>query len=862
MSIHTPKQTYFLPSLGLLVLAVALASQPVASALKLANVDVIAPVLPESWRSFPYLGACALGLVVLWLWLYFSHLNPLWDKRPLLAVFINHLAPMLFIAAGLASLDMGETGEISAISPPVMILVPILILGVPILLLVIERLTAFVLHKVGLFAYGHEMINLALRSLSASLRLKPGDAGLLRLCGLLYVSENEPAKAIAAIERLLPEEYRGDEELLQALEQAYRIQGDPQRALECLELLRSLRPGQAGLTRRILDDYLALGRDREALDLIEAGEMKLDMNLMLLRQRLMVKLGDVAQVIDQVQRLAAKEGPPHRQAIRLYKDLLELLPDNGEIRVNLGLLMIENPIEPVREEGAVLLEKALVEDPHRLYLARHLANYYMERKQPEKAKDHLRRLTSEGDADPDTYLTYAQMLADRNENEDAAEVLRNMLDLLPEEWRGHQRLARIYLSTGKIDEAEEAIEQAEELVPEESRSSVEYVRAEIDTVRKREALTRMEQELKTTGEISGEQRLEAIGEMLGVDEWTEKALDMCDQLREEHPEFLPRIEQLVIKGIEKSSRSFRLRDYLGDLLYQQQRFDDLLDLVRQMAEQSLDPPKVIIEGCRKILARVPSHIDARIELALAHRSRQDWQGVLDALDPLIASKGNPLEPEDKALWIEAAWRAGRLEDAVQVALPLFEHFKREPGFILMLLDILQEAGHFKEAFETWQAALEANPGEDRLKRLERQITKRWQEYRLGELEEQARTEPLTPTLHMEKAEIHRERNEFEKAIKHYQRAADEEDLAKVAMIRMAGTLVERGLFDLAQEVLEPIELTRELAEAQPGVKELFYQLARQMERNKRPAVAVRFYKKLFLIDASYEDVVHRLERLS
>ncbi|MCE5229196.1 tetratricopeptide repeat protein [bacterium] len=861
MITHSPKQTYLLPSLGTLLLALLLASQPVASAVEYAQLDILTRYLGNpTWRSILYIAISALVMLALWIRLYFTRLNPAWNHRSLLAVFINHMAPMVFVASILISWDYAEAKSISTIS---MIGVPALVLGVPLLLLIIERTVAMALYRVGLFAWDHEMFHLAIRCLGSDLRLRPGEPHLLRLCGLLFVIENEPEKAISMIERLKPEDYRKDEELLQALEQAYRVQGNQPRALECLELLRVLRPGsQAGLTRRIMDDYLALGRDREALGLIESGEMKLDLNLLILRQHLLVKLGEVAQAIDQLQRMAAREGPPHRQAIKLYQDLLELMPNSGEIRVNLGLLMIENPIEPVREEGAKLLEKALLEDPHRLYLARHLANYYMERKQPDKARDHFRRLTSEGDADPESYLTFAQMLSDSEEYDEAADVLRNMIDLLPEEWRGHYRLARVLLASHKIDEAESELAIAEELAPEEGRGSVEYVRGEIENIRRHQALTRMTKEMSEADEISGEQRLNLIDEMLGMEEWIDKALDACDQLREQHPELTPQIETLIQRGIERSKRNFRLRDYLGDLLYQQQRFDDLLELYRKMAEQSLDPPKVMIEGCRKIISRVPSHIEARLEMAIAQRARQDWQGVLDALDPLLTSKGSLLEPEDKALWIEAAWHAGRIDDAINVGLPLYEHFRHEVGFILMLLEILQEGGRYKDANEILQQAIEANPDEDRLKKVMRQITKKWQEYRLGELEEMARTRPLTPEQHMEKAELHRERSEFEKAITHYQRAAEQDDLAKIAMIRMAGSLIERGLFDLAQEVLEPIELSRELADAEPGVKELFYQLARQMERNKRPHVAVRFYKKLFLIDASYEDVVHRLERLS
>ena len=164
--------------------------------------------------------------------------------------------------------------------------------------------------------------------------------------------------------------------------------------------------------------------------------------------------------------------------------------------------------------------------------------------------------------------------------------------------------------------------------------------------------------------------------------------------------------------------------------------------------------------------------------------------------------------------------------------------------------------------EVWRQAKEKAPDDERLRRLERTLVKRVRLHRMEELTQIDREDRLTPADHFEKAELHHELGEFDKAIVHYQRASEEKSIGQLALAKMAMTLCERGMFDLAQEIMEPIEVTRELAEEHPDVKKLLYELARTMERIKRPQIAVKFYKRLFRIDASYEDVVHRLERLS
>ncbi len=847
----------------LLLLAVALASQPLAAALGQGQMDIVGHYLNQYFgepthASLAYVIAGGVVLGLLWIGLFLSRLKPDQPRRPLMPVFINHLATPLFLALALVAWDLGETRQLSA---QTMMVAPAVLLGVPLLLLSVERLVAGLLTIAVRLAQGRLPVKPTLRLLRAALTLRPGDPELIRRSGLLLARDEQPEAALAMLERLGPEGWRGDEELLEALEHAWRVNDYTACAVECLELMRALRPTRAGLARRILDDYLALGRSAEALGLLESGQLRMDFPLIRLRQQLLIESGQEEQALAHVDRIAQREGPPHKQAMILFQELLEQRPDHLDLRVRLGRLKLKNTAEPCRREGAILLEQVLAEDPTRLELARQLADFYLERKELNEARVHLQRLTREGDTHPDSYLQLARIYHEEENFEDAARVLGKMTRLLPADWRGHFRLARALFALGRLEEAEHEFNITAERVPADARAQVEHLRSEIEAQKRQLSLAQLTREMSHSDGTDLEERLHIIDEMIDAD-WIDKALDLCDQLREQHPETLPRIEALIQQGISRVQRNFRLSDYLGDLYYQQRRFDDLLELCRTMASQSLDPPRVLISGCEKILSRQPDHHKARIELAQAHRARRDYKSVITTLEPLLQAESPELEPLDMAMWVEACWKLNRLDEALAAARPLLDELAQHTGFLLMVIEILEQAGELGEAHAVLRRGLEANPDDTQLRQLERTLTRRWQTHRLAELEALNRADALTPTLHLEKAELHAGLNEYEKAIVHFQRASEEQALARVAMVRMASTLVGHGMFDLAQEVLEPIEVTRELVAENPEIKDLIYQIARQFERIKRPAAAVKLYKRLFHIDASFEDVVHRLEKLT
>jgi tetratricopeptide (TPR) repeat protein len=271
----------------------------------------------------------------------------------------------------------------------------------------------------------------------------------------------------------------------------------------------------------------------------------------------------------------------------------------------------------------------------------------------------------------------------------------------------------------------------------------------------------------------------------------------------------------------------------------------------------------MVEGCERILARSPEHPASRRELALARRMKNDWAGVTEILEPLMAAAGDGnarLPAEDQALWVEAAYRQGRLEDAARVGLTLADELAGESGFMLLMIDVLRDLKDHAGAYRIYEKASRAMPDDPRLKRLARRIDFDRKRQRLDELSLRP-IEALSPDEHYEAAELYREFGQHEQAIIHYQKAACEEELALPATGSMAVVMCECGMYDLAAETLEPIELTREIDQRHPELKEMFYSVGRAMERHKRFDQSVVFYKRVFRVDASFRDVVDRLQRL-
>lgn len=850
---------YLLQVIVLLLLAQALGSQVLASALAYKPLNILGALMDEIPHvSLLFLSISMGVLTVAAIYVYVRNLDPYRASRPLGLVFLNVLAPFLFAACEVVAWDYVDAKlftNYSYIGAPLVALLP------PILVLLLEGLLARLSRRWGYKAVERQWRRQAIRMFRWTLALRPRQPEVRRELGLLHEAEDECAEALVLLAPLGPVAASEDEARLRALDHCYRLREDTPRALECLLRLRELGAESSTLDRRILDDYLKLERKAEALELLESGRLKQTVEMLMLRHRLSIELGNMAQAVAQIEQIAAIEGKPYDNAIKLYRELRGHMPENAEIDVNMGLLMIQTVSEDRRREGASLLEKAFVARPQRLHLARRLVEFYTEEKNESKIRQYLKALVEGGDANPDYHIEYAQKLIDEGQYGEAAQVLEKMLTTHPEDLAGRVKLARALFMQDELDQADRQLDRAVELLGEvaEIDPAWQHWRHAIEQRRKEMFVTAMAEQVAEQQE-DVQKRLDLLDHMLEMG-WIDKALDECDALLDTDLKLAPQIEACLKTGIEKNEKNFLLRDYLSDLYFQQGRLDESLEQFRAMAEQSLHPGKVLIEGARMILGRDPNHADARRELAWTLREEQDWGGVIEALDPLLANTAE-VTVEDKALWVEAAFRAGRAEEAARVGLTAIDELLTETGFVLLMVDVLQEVADYDGALAVYQKAREVDPDNERLARIERRVRRRRAEHRLAILRQQQESAGLTAAEHLEKADLHRDLGHQDEAIVHYQYAADDVELYPLATAKMALALCERGMYELADETLDPLELTREMSSEQPELKAMMYQVGRALEKIKYFQSAMKYYKRIFRVDAAYEDVVTRLERMS
>jgi tetratricopeptide (TPR) repeat protein len=178
-----------------------------------------------------------------------------------------------------------------------------------------------------------------------------------------------------------------------------------------------------------------------------------------------------------------------------------------------------------------------------------------------------------------------------------------------------------------------------------------------------------------------------------------------------------------------------------------------------------------------------------------------------------------------------------------------------------MIRILEDLGDYERAYAVFQGAFERFPDHPELLKMERTVADQSKRGRMAALQEREAEDRLTTKEHYEKAELHRQFGQAKQAIVHYQRASEEAGLHDLSIAKMAVCLCERRMFELADETLDPIELSKDRAAMHRDLKGLFYRVAQVFEEENYRNQSVKYYKRIFRIDASYRDVVRKLEKL-
>lgn len=828
----------------------------------LLRIDPIAPFADYVGRQSPesiiiLLFICASAFVALSVLVYVTSLNPFRPERPWALVYVNFLPLGVFlgILALVANLSGRDLPTLLGLSVGA-----IVALTLPIVPIGAEIALATVFLTFGRYFDDRGWNGPAYFFLKNSLRWRPSVGETTRRCGLLLAELGRLESARRLLARLGPSSTSDDYDVLRVLERAYLADDRAEEALQCLGRRRALRPDLRTLDRRYLAQCIALERWEESITFIESGVFEIDTELLCQLHELYLRIGNIAQAMARARQVAEKEPRPFRRAVGLYSELLNELPNNLELKIDLATLLFDTGVPEEMERGAIYLEQVLVEDVQRHHLRRRLAAFYQDTFRFAQAEQHYRKLIKSVDLDPETYLRYAGILRAENRFPDAVEVYRRMQEVCSDDWRAYSGLASAFFSMKEDRSAEGMLHKAQAVAPPSASPELNKLRRDIASRRQAIYLRKLAEKVTSEGDHHRE-HLDLIAELIRSDK-AEQAIVECESVVEERPSALPEIQKLIEDGAETAEHAYMLKDYLTDLYLRQAAYDGALELFVQLSDEALEPEQTLIDGCLKILLQGPEHLASRMKLAGIYFDLGRWKDVLDLYGELLQEPEGEDRLKIKNQCMRAARRLGEYRLGLDIGEDILPDMKGDLDFLLELVAIYEDTTDAKGAYKVFQIAQQEFPDDERLAELEGTLARNAQDGRLKALMKLEEEGELTHQLCHEAAEIFRNFGKLDKAIVYYQRAAEDDSIRDVSMAKMAICLCDRNMYQLADETLDQVELTKDSIRARPELKNLVYRVGAIFhESADYRKSALKYFKRIFNVDAAFKDVVSRIETL-
>jgi tetratricopeptide (TPR) repeat protein len=144
----------------------------------------------------------------------------------------------------------------------------------------------------------------------------------------------------------------------------------------------------------------------------------------------------------------------------------------------------------------------------------------------------------------------------------------------------------------------------------------------------------------------------------------------------------------------------------------------------------------------------------------------------------------------------------------------------------------------------------------------REVSMERRTHRLAQLAEIMDENPQDTAAQLEAGGLYLEVGEPKKAISCFQKASTSPEVKNIAKANLALAMARLRMFDLAEETLDEVTLEVKDPREQNKLKILFFDIAQTFENEDDSKRALKFYKKIFRIDAEFRRVVDKVESLS
>ncbi|MBN1867473.1 tetratricopeptide repeat protein [Candidatus Sumerlaeota bacterium] len=718
-----------------------------------------------------------------------------------------------------------------------------------------ERGIGRVLPTVVNFLVIHELPWLSNLLLRAAIYLCPDRRSLRMDLGIALYDARDEKGSIAVLEDLL-EHDTNDVQLLEILQACYRNNEDWEKALEMAKRQMEIDPADSGVRMRTARALDHLGRCDEAIAVLREGLpcRKFDYLNQLLD--LLLKTRDLPGALAIVRDIEKLESPPQARAREGYKRILQADTHLAPALEGLGSLLIR---QDEKADGFAFFEELLKIESQREDLRIRLVGYYQESSQIARAEPHLQALMDAGHETKDVMLLYGDSLVQREDYDQALLHLHYAVEVYPDDYRFAYFLAQISFKTLALEEAVRWCEEASRKVgTHEERQRVQALRRRIEDSMMHRELEVLQDRCNRAPEDT-QMRVNLILGMASHG-MTEKAVLECENLLKSKPHVRGKIIRELERFLQESDQNFRLVDYLADLKVQDERWDEAFELGERLAARSMHGDDVMAEHCERILRKRPTHVPSLRRLGEILMRRKDWTRVLQIFGQIRELTHERDTATLKGIF-QACMELNDTENGMKVGEAILEDEPHAIDVRLDLIRLLREDRRYDEAMDHLHKAQSTDFYNAEVVRLLREVSTERRTHRLEQLVEIMEENPQDAGAQLEAGALYLEIGEPKKAISCFQKASTSPDTQNIAKAHLALAMARLRMFDLAEETLDEATLDVKDPREQNNLKILFFDVAQTFENEDDRKRALKFYKKIFRIDAEFRRVVDKVESL-
>ncbi len=648
-----------------------------------------------------------------------------------------------------------------------------------------------------------------------------------------------------------------DADLCMALGQLAECRGDLNRAAQFYEEAHHLAPSTA-LFRKVVALWEKTGQKRKALETLK----KLHANERHQWGEHIHELTFEVGSIEDIRALCKEyehDGPPYTRAKEAYLRALQYHPRDIQLLEAVAeLAQRNNELDEQKSYLTQLIQLKPEEPSYR----RRLIEICRWQGRVDELLAQLDSLIDLGDATKEERLEAANEHFARGNYERVEQIIASSPSLrssMEAAWL----LAASHFERGRIEDAKREAQRASVL----SEDNSDEVRARLTSLEHQIREFMLEKEVE---ELSSQVQKNPADldlrfryyDCLVARGNADRVVVGLEELLASQPEVLDRVMKEISQLIERNGRNLRLMTYLSDLCLRQQKWDEVFELHRQMAEEAVAGPPILLEGAKKILQENPHHPPSLLYMAQNAAEAGRRENALDYLDRYYAAGGTK-NADVLRLEFDLALSLGHEDRAQAVGMELSKLDTTNKALFLALAELAAKRNRYDEAVRLATRAQSLDPQDAAVRALVKDYEEKERRARIGVLRGSLSSDPEKDgPVHLELGDLFHDFGELNEAIVEYQRATLSPACSNVAHAKLGYVLAFKGLYSEALEMLNNVQLSiRQQPEEAAKLKALLYRAAELMERDGEFAGALQTFKRIFLVDAGYRDVVAKIEKL-